>query len=110
MEVKLSKEKALCIMEVSGRMDAVTAPDFQREMEERLEAGERCFLIDLGLLEYISSAGLRSMLFLAKKLKPMEGTVVLCGLGGVVKEVFDISGFSTIFTICTDRAEALTKL
>lgn len=97
-------------MEVTGRMDAVTAPDFQRQVEERLEAGERSFLIDLAPLEYISSAGLRSLLFLAKRLKPMAGSVVLCGLGGVVKEVFTISGFTTIFAICADRAEAMTKI
>lgn len=106
MEVVTSKADGLVTITVTGRMDAVTAPAFQQEVQSCIEAGERRFIIDLAALEYISSAGLRSMLFLAKKLKGCEGCMALCGLAGMVKEVFDISGFSTILAIYPDVAEA----
>jgi anti-anti-sigma factor len=87
-------------------MDALSCPDFDQRVGELLAQGERQFLIDLSRLEYISSAGLRSLLQLTKAIGPEGGRVVLCGPAGVVREVLDISGFGHIFTICADLDEA----
>jgi len=66
--------------------------------------------LDSSDLEYISSAGLRSMLAIAKVLKTKEGKLVFAGLQGPVKDVFKISGFGLIFTIFDTEAEALKQL
>jgi anti-sigma B factor antagonist len=58
-------------------------------------------------LQYISSAGLRILLAAAKQLKAADGELRICDLNEVVKEVFDISGFSTIFKIFENETEAL---
>ncbi len=58
-------------------------------------------------LHYISSAGLRVLLAAAKQLKTADGELRICDLNEVVKEVFDISGFSTIFKIFENETEAL---
>ena len=87
-------------------MDATNASEFESKVKEEMAAGANRFVVDLSQLAYISSAGLRSMLFLAKTVKNSNGTAVLCGLTGVVQEVFKISGFSSIFTICETLAEA----
>ncbi len=107
MEVNFRKEEKALVVSVSGRMDAVSAPDFDKQVEKEIDKGETCFVLDLSRLDYISSAGLRSMLTLAKKLKSKEGGLVLCGLQEMVTEVFEVSGFTTIFEIFGSLKEAM---
>ena len=58
-------------------------------------------------LDYISSAGLRVLLTAAKQLKRVDGELRICSLNEVVAEVFDISGFTTIFKVFRSESEAL---
>jgi anti-anti-sigma factor len=107
MEIIVKKDEKTLVVSVSGRIDAVSAPDFDRQVEEQITKGEINFLMDLSGLDYISSAGLRSMLTTAKKLRANNGDLILCGLRDIVNEVFDVSGFSTIFKIYDSVEEAL---
>ena len=99
MEITDQKQGDIVVVSVKGRMDAISAPEFEKELDARIGQGETRFVIDLAELDYISSAGLRSILALAKKLKTGEGMLRLAALKGPVKEVFDISGFSSIIPI-----------
>jgi len=99
MEIDAKKEGQAVIIALTGRMDAVSAPQFDKTVDDFIEQGETRILIDFKTLEYISSAGLQSVLALAKRLEMINGTVLLSDLNGAVKEVFEISGFSSIFTI-----------
>lgn len=110
MEITKRKEKDVAIVAVSGRIDAITAPDFEKNLDELITAGERAILIDLTALGYISSAGLRSILSSAKKLKALSGEILFTGLQGPVEEVFQISGFKSIFKIFPSEAEALGSM
>jgi len=67
----------------------------------------RAAILDLNGLDYISSAGLRVILLLAKNLKAKKGKLSLCSVSGPVKDVFMISGFSTIIPTHDNRASAL---
>jgi anti-anti-sigma factor len=93
------KEKDRFILAVTGRMDAVTAPEFENRVLDWINAGETHLVVDFEGLEYISSAGLRSILTIAKNLKTRKGQMALCSLRDTVKEVFEISGFSTIIPV-----------
>jgi anti-anti-sigma factor len=99
MEIHVKKEAKGLIVSVIGRWDAVSVGEFDKEMDGQIGKGESNFILDLSRLDYISSAGLRSILSASKRLKENKGMMTLCGLQGSVKEVFDISGFSSIFTI-----------
>jgi anti-anti-sigma factor len=110
MEITKRKEKDVSIVAVSGRIDAITAPDFEKSLDELIAAGDRVILIDLTALGYISSAGLRSILSSAKKLKALSGEILFTGLQGPVEEVFQISGFKSIFRIFPSEAEALGSM
>lgn len=110
MEITKRKEKDVAIVAVSGRIDAITAPDFEKSLDELITAGDRVILIDLTALGYISSAGLRSILSSAKKLKALSGEILFTGLQGPVEEVFQISGFKSIFKIFSSEAEALGSM
>ncbi len=107
MELNTRKEQGVLILTITGRMDSVSAPELDTHVDEQIAGGEKFFIVDLSGLDYISSAGLRSMLTMAKKLKEEAGTLKLCGLKGVVREVFDVSGFSTIFTIYDSLEQAV---
>ena len=110
METTKRKEGNATVLSVKGRMDAVSSPEFENEMEGLIAEGEIAFIIDLGELDYISSAGLRGILATIKKLKAKEGQLLLAQLKDVVKEVFEISGFSAIIPIFDSVDAALEKI
>jgi anti-anti-sigma factor len=105
MKIEARAENGRLVVRVEGRMDAVSAPEFDRKCEEWIAAGAVMFVLDFGGLEYISSAGLRSLLVLGKKLSSKKGKVVIASLKDVVREVFAISGFGSIFSV-VDSVEA----
>ncbi len=109
MEISNRKQGNALVVSVQGRMDAVTAPEFEKELERLMGGDETMFVIDLAGLDYISSAGLRSILALAKKLKTGGGVLHLAAMQDVVKEVFDISGFSSIIPIFGSVDEACAQ-
>jgi len=110
MEINLRKENNVLIVTLKGRLDAVTAPDFDKKLESLLSEGEKALIINFSELEYISSAGLRSILASAKQLKANDGRMLLAELKGPVKEVFEISGFYSIFKIFGSEADALNQM
>jgi anti-anti-sigma factor len=90
-------------------MDAVTVQEFEKSVSELLSGGENVLLVNFSELEYISSAGLRSILATAKQLKARNGEIRFTGLKNTVKEVFEISGFYSIFKTFETEEEALTQ-
>ncbi len=96
------------VLEPSGRLDSVTAKDFETALIGKIDAGAKRVVLDLGQLAYISSAGLRVLLIAAKRLKSVGGALVLCGLNPSVREVFEISGFVSILEVHPDRDTALS--
>jgi len=105
MKIEGKQDNGRLVVSVEGRMDAVSAPEFDKRCEDWISAGATVFFLDFGGLEYISSAGLRSLLVLGKKLTAKKGRIVIAALKDVVKEVFTISGFGSIFTV-VDSVEA----
>ena len=74
-----------------------------------MNGGECNQVLNFGGLEYISSAGLRSILSTAKQLKVKEGRLLFADLRGPVKDVFKISGFGSLFKIYDTEEEALRE-
>jgi stage II sporulation protein AA (anti-sigma F factor antagonist) len=110
MDTHCEKCGQVMVLALQGRLDTISAPAFDAEVSRMLRASERLFLLDLSGLDYISSAGLRSLLMLAKQLDARAGKLVLCGLEEMISEVFQVAGFEAIFNICPDRAAGLASL
>jgi len=110
MELSVKNEDKGTLVSVTGRMDAVSSPEFEKELARLIDEGNINFVVDLAGLDYISSSGLRSILVTAKKLKGKNGQILLASLQAVVKEVFEISGFSAIIPIHESVEEAMAAL
>ncbi|MBQ7739838.1 MAG: STAS domain-containing protein [Eubacterium sp.] len=85
------------ILEVEGRLETTTAPELETVIKNELD-GVSELTFDFSKLEYISSAGLRVILS-AQKIMGGKGTLKVIGVNEIVKEVFDITGFSDIITV-----------
>lgn len=110
MEIQSIKEGNASVVTVTGRMDAITSPAFEKTMNDLIAAGETRFVVELAGLDYISSAGLRVILAIAKSLKAKGGLICFANVEGTVKEVFDISGFGAIFRMHDSVNGALSAL
>ena len=111
MEIKESgKEKNMKIISLEGKMDAISAPEFEDQMGEWLEQGETSFIINLGEVNYMSSAGLRSILIVAKKLKKQDGKLIFVNLREEVQKIFRISGFSSMIPTYESLEAALEHI
>ena len=108
MTIQTKKEATALIVTITGRMDTVTAPEYEKKFSELITAGETFFIVDFEQVDYISSAGLRVLLATAKKVKGVSGKILLANIKGGVKEVFDISGFGTLFPMHDSLASALS--
>ena len=110
MQIATRKEGGAVVVSVNGRIDALTAPEFEKGLMALMAAGDCTMVLNFTGLDYISSAGLRSILSTAKQLKVKNGKLLFAGLQGPVKEVFKISGFGSIFKIFETEAEALRQI
>jgi len=109
MDIAESKRNDTVILALAGRLDANNANVLEDKVGALLDAGEQHLVFDLARLDYISSAGLRVLLVAAKRLGAVDGQLGLAGLAPPVREVFDIAGFSSIFSIYPDVASALKQ-
>jgi len=109
MEIKQQKKNEILIISLSGRLDATTSGYFEKTILPAISNGENKILLDLATLDYISSAGLRIMLLAAKNVKANNGKIVLSSMKSFIKEIFDIAGFTPIFSLCNSLDEAIKE-
>jgi stage II sporulation protein AA (anti-sigma F factor antagonist) len=97
------------IIPLQGQINSANATALEAEVLTILDGGIKRLLLDFSALDYISSAGLRMVLVVAKRIKKEGGLLVLCGMQPHVHEVFDISGFLAILNVEPNRAAALAR-
>lgn len=107
LEIQSETQGEFRVLQLSGRLDTETAADFELAAHDLTSAGEKRFVVDLASISYVSSAGLRVLLALAKQMSSAGGVLRLSGMSSSVRQVFDLSGFSKLFTILPDLASAL---
>ena len=106
MQISTRTTNDIHIVGIAGSLDSNTSPEAQKSLDGVLASAKKVAL-DFSQLDYISSAGLRVLLGAAKKLRASGGSLAMFGLNQSVREVFEISGFSTILSIYPSEAEAL---
>ena len=106
MQISTRTSNDIHIVAISGSLDSTTSPEAQKSLDAVLP-GAKKVVLDFSELDYISSAGLRVLLGAAKHLRGSGGTLGMFGLNQSVREVFEISGFSSILSVYQSEAEAL---
>lgn len=100
LDVEYIKESnGVLVSMLKGRLDAVTATPYEKEINGRIDAGVRRLVIDFGGLDYISSAGLRVVLATAMRLRALEGALKFSTVRGMVREVFQTAGLIPMFQV-----------
>lgn len=97
MRIDKEREGDKLTLAVIGRLDTTTAPELSAALDASLEDVKE-LILDLGGLEYISSAGLRVLLGAQRRMNK-QGSMKLVHVNELVMEVFEVTGFSTILTI-----------
>lgn len=109
MEIREETRDGVLLVTVDGRLDSNSAGELEAVLPPRVQAHEKVVL-DLAGVPYVSSAGLRVLLMGAKAARAKGHRLVLTGLSASVREVFDISGFSSILAIEPDVDAGLAAL
>ena len=107
MQIFVKTTNDVTVLAFEGKLDALTSPDAEQQLTQLIEEGEKRFLVNFEKLDYINSAGLCVLLVAAKQLEGIDGELRFCSLNEIVREVFDISGFTTIFKVFGSEPEAL---
>ena len=104
MEIQVVELADLKVAVIIGEIDGKTAGTVQEQVLPLVSAGNRVIL-DMGKVEYMSSAGLRLLLMLYRHAAANNGQLVLSGLSDEIKETMDATGFLVHFTIVKDVDE-----
>jgi anti-sigma B factor antagonist len=106
MDIIESQLNASTVLALSGRLDGLASPALEQKVDALIAGGARSIVFDCSGLGYVSSAGLRSFLTSAKKLKAAGGKASFAALTPAVHEVFELSGFLTVLTVHATTAAA----
>jgi anti-anti-sigma factor len=108
--LKNSVADGITVVEASGHLDGNGAPELEKHCLPLLESQGAKIVLDFAALEYISSAGLRGLLVLAKKAKAVNGSLAICNPATMVREVMEISGFDKLLRLTDSRDAALAAV
>jgi anti-anti-sigma factor len=95
---------------VAGRIDSLRAPEFEKNLEAAIEGEPKHLIVNLKDVDYLSSAGLRCILRIAKRLDKNNKKLAFVGVRDLVAEVIRLTGVDSIFPLCATTHEAREKL
>ena len=107
MEISTKDMKRVSLVTVQGRVDSSTAPDFEKTLQALIQSNRTQIVLDLAGVEYMSSAGIRGMISSLKAAKSGGGDVRLAQPSQRVKDVVELAGLTSIFTIYDNLTEAV---
>lgn len=109
MRIKIDwqRKDELLIAVLEGRVDSTNADQFQKMMEAEIEPGDKVLIMDFEQVNYISSAGLRVIVIMAKKFKGPYRKFGICALSDPINKIFKMSGLDKAMTIHDTRIEAV---
>jgi anti-anti-sigma factor len=110
MDISQTKLNEAIVLKLEGRLDTNTASIFEEKLMGLIDDNENRIVVDFSQLDFISSSGLRVLLLAGKKLKTTNGKLGLCSLQSHIKEVFDVAGFTMLFSMFPDQEEAVKKI
>jgi stage II sporulation protein AA (anti-sigma F factor antagonist) len=110
MEMTEEVQGRVVVVTARGRLDGTTSQAFGERLEKLVATPEPRLLVDFSGVDFVSSAGLRVVLALLKRIKAANGMLALCAVQAPVREVLDITGFTSMLDVHSGRAEAMAAL
>lgn len=110
METQVEEKGDVVVVRVKGRLDAASSPQLEKKINSIIESGHFKLVLNLADVEYLSSAGMRLMLAVSKKLKHLEGKVVACNLNDDVMDVIKMAGFHQVLEIYPTEEESFSHV
>jgi anti-anti-sigma factor len=110
MELIEEVQGRVVVVTARGRLDGRTSEAFGARMEALAAGSEPRLVVDFSGVEFVSSAGLRVVLSLLKRVKKANGMLALCAVRDPVREVLQITGFADMLNLHSGRAEAMAAL
>ena len=110
IDIKWRQEGDIAVASILGRIDSTSSDRFQALLEEGFSAGPGGLLMDFERVSYISSAGLRVCLVLAKRLRSTGQALAMCSLSDVNREIVAVSGFDKLIVVHEDPETAIAAM
>lgn len=110
MEAQVEEKGDVVLVRVKGRLDAASSPQLEKKINSIIETGHFKLILNLAGVDYLSSAGMRLMLSVSKKLKHLEGKVIACSLSEEVMDVIKMAGFHQVLEIYPTEEESFNHL
>jgi anti-sigma B factor antagonist len=107
MEITELKNDSFIIIGISGRLDTSSYGQLEKVLTDHINQGNTRILVDCAEMDYVSSSGLRVLLMALKRISLVQGKFVICNLRENIREIFEISGFNSIFEIYPARDTAV---
>jgi anti-sigma B factor antagonist len=106
MKLETSEDNGILTVRLEGSLDGKTAPEAREQLQRFLAANSK-LILDLGNVDYLSSAGLRLLLVLYRELTARKGKLALLGVSEDIRTVMSHTGFLSFFTLVQSEAEAV---
>ena len=110
IDIKWQREGGIAVAALLGRLDSSNSNHVLTMLEEGLDPGDHALLLDFEKVSFISSAGLRVCLILAKKLSGEGKAFEICSLSDLNREVVAVSGFDKLIPVRDTTEDALSSL
>jgi anti-sigma B factor antagonist/stage II sporulation protein AA (anti-sigma F factor antagonist) len=107
LKIGLEEIDRKVVLRLDGRLDAATTPILERKLTTLIDEHHNHLLLDFTDIDYLSSAGMRLLLTISKKVKAKKGVLVLFAIGEEVLEIIKLAGFEKILLIFDTEQEAL---
>lgn len=107
--VKRMDKDDLSILNISGFLDAHTAPNLEKSIQNLVDDGRYKIIVNFADLSYISSAGLGVFMGFIEQIRSHGGDIKMSNMPPKIYRVFDLLGFPTLYDIFDDEAEAFEK-
>lgn len=110
MELKVSRHGQVAVVHPSAQVDGRLAFQFEQDILELLQDGTKFVVVDFAAVTLFASAGIRVLILMLHKLDARDGALILCGLNQYVRNVLDVSGLTSQFTIVGTIADAVKAM
>ena len=104
-----SREGDISVLSLQGYLDAHTAPQFEKIIQEEFDGGRYRIIVNCAGLTYISSAGLGVFMSFIEDIRAAHGDIKICDVSETVYQVFEILGFPALFDILPDQESAIRR-